>query len=224
MKKLVIALMLVAFASGAIAQTPVTVDPATMTFGYMNVFDFGNNFQFGSGWGQSDLVAIWAGPEVTLSPNTIGDPNEYWYQCVGLPGQVAPDNCGVPGAPGNKIMEAICHAQVDDGSLSGVEVVFSGNVIANSFTDHTVHAFIRDFAPDFSSNVESLIPLDANGYFSVSLNTIADPARHVQYGFITTGVNVWVTDTEPFGSMTIGPDQAVSNEDATWGSIKSIYR
>ena len=108
MKKLVIALMLVAFASGAFAQTPVTVDPATMTFGYMNVFDFGNNFQFGSGWGQADLVATWAGPEVTLSPNTIGDPNEYWYQC--LEGNPGPD-CGEPGAPGNKIMEAILHAQ-----------------------------------------------------------------------------------------------------------------
>ena len=121
-------------------------------------------------------------------------------------------------------MEAICHAQVDDGSLSGVEVVFSGNVIADSFVEHDVYAFVRDFAPDFSSVVESVVPLTATGYFSVSLNTINDAARHVQYGFITTGVNVWVTDTEPFGSMTIGPDQAVSNEDATWGSIKSIYR
>lgn len=221
MKKLVIALMLVAFASGAFAQTNVTVDPATFTFGYMNVFDFAWNWQFGSSWGTADLVATFSGPEATLSPNTIGDPNEYWYQC--LPGNPGPD-CGEPGAPGNKIMEAIFHAQVDDGSLSGTEVVFSGNVISNSFTEHTVKAFVRDFAPDFSSVVESVIDLSGPGYFSVSLNTIADPARHVQYGFITTGVNVWVTDTEPFGFMVVGPDQAVANEDATWGSIKSIYR
>jgi len=223
MRKLAIVAMLalVLTAGTAMAQTNVTVDPATFTFGYMNVFDFGGGFQFGSSWGVPDLVASFTGPEATLSPNTIGDPNEYWYQC--LPGNPGPD-CGEPGAPGNKIMEAIFHAQVDDGSLSGVEVVFSGNVIANSFTEHTVQAFIRDFAPDFSSVVESIIPLNAPGYFSVSLNTINDPARHVQYGFITTGVNVWVTDTEPFGSMTIGPDQAVATEDATWGSIKSIYR
>lgn len=223
MKKLVIALMLVAFASGAFAQTNVTVDPATFTFGYMNVFDLGMGFQFGSSWGTADLVATWNGPEAILSPNTIGDPNEYWYICDD-PAD-APDNCGQPGAAGNKIMEAIFHAQFDDGSLAGQEVVFSGNVIANTFTDaHTVQAFVRDFAPDFSSVVESVIPLDAAGYFQVSLNTINDPARHVQYGFITTGVNVWVTDTAPFGSMTVGPDQAVANEDATWGSIKSIYR
>lgn len=222
MKKLAIVLMLLVLGSApAFAQTNVTVDPATFTFGYMNVFDLAWNFQFGSSWGTADLVAYFTGAEATLAPNTIGDPNEYWYQC--LPGNPGPD-CGEPGAPGNKIMEAVFHAQIDDGSLSGVEVVFSGNVISNSFTEHTVKAFVRDFAPDYSSVVESVIPLDSTGYFSVSLNTINDPARHVQYGFITTGVNVWVTDTEPFGTMVVGPDQAVANEEATWGGIKSIYR
>jgi len=226
MRKLaiVMTLAIIMCAGFAQAQVNVTVDPAAMTFGYMNVSDLGGGFQFGSGWAQADLVAIWAGPEVTLSPNTIGHPNEYWYQCVGLPDQVAPDNCGVPGAPGNKIMEAIMHAQVDDGSLSGTTVTFSGNVIANSFTEHTVVAFVRDFAPDFSSVVESVVPLSSTGYFSVSLATNSDPTRHVQYGFITTGVNVWVTDTAPFGSMTIGPELPVATDDATWGAIKAQYR
>lgn len=227
MRKLaiVMTLAIIMCAGFAQAQVNVTVDPATMTFGYMNVFELdGTTFMFGSGWGQADLVAIWAGPEVTLSPNTIGDPNEYWYQCIGLPGQVAPD-CGMPGAPGNKSMEAIMHAQVDDGSLSGTTVTFSGNVIANSFTTaHEVVAFIRDFAPDYSSFTETAIPLSATGYFSVSHATDADPARHVQYGFRTTGENVWVTDTAPFGSMTIGPELPVATDDATWGALKSQYR
>lgn len=227
MRKIAIVAMLALFlgAGMAQAQVNVTVDPAAMTFGYMNVFELdGTSFQFGSGWGQADLVAIWAGPEVTLSPNTIGDINEYWYQCTGLPGQVAPD-CGMPGSPGNKIMEAIMHAQVDDGSLSGLSVTFSGSVIANSFTtEHEVVAFVRDFAPDYSSFNESAIPLSATGYFSVTLATVADPARHVQYGVRTTGVNVWVTDTAPFGSMTIGPELPVADEDATWGALKSQYR
>jgi hypothetical protein len=37
----------------------------------------------------------------------------------------------------------------------------------------------------------------------VSLTTINDPARHVQFGFQTIGVNVWATDVAPFGSMVI---------------------
>ena len=223
MRKLAIVAMLalVLTAGTALGQTAVTVDPNTMTNGFMNVFNLGGGFEFASPWGVADLTAVWNGPEVTLSPNTIGDPNEYWYQC--LPGNPGPD-CGEPGAPGNKIMEGNLYAE-NIGGLSGQTVVFSGNVIATSLTgDHVVTAFIRDFAPDVSSVVEETLVLTADGPFSLSLDTINDPARPVQYGLQIKGVNVWITDTEPFGSMTIGPDQAVSSEDATWGQIKSIYR
>jgi hypothetical protein len=224
MRKLAIVAMLalVLTAGTAMAQTAVTVDPGTMNFGYMNVFELdGTSFVFGSPWGVPDLTAIYSGPEVTLSPNTIGDPDAFWYQCVG---GATPPLCGGPGAPGNKVMEGNLYAE-SIGGLTGQTVTFSGNVIANSLTgDHVVTAFIRDFAPDFSSVNESTQVLSATGAFSISLATINDPARPVQYGLQIKGVNVWITDTAPFGSMTIGPDQAVATEDATWGSIKSIYR
>lgn len=105
-------------------------------------------------------------------------------------------------APGNKIMEANLYQEVSDGSLSGTTVTFSGYVLSNTFTDaHDARIFIRDFAPDYSSSVD--VYIDATvGYFSFSLNTIADPARHVQWGFQVKGVNVWITDIAPFGSVT----------------------
>ncbi|NNF06465.1 MAG: hypothetical protein HKN21_06870 [Candidatus Eisenbacteria bacterium] len=225
LRRITMLLMFACLVSVGTAQADinVTIDPADFTFGYMIVYNLpadGGAYQFEGGWGFSDLVATFSGSDLTLSPNTIGDPNEYWYKCVG---SAVPPNCGGPGAPGNKCMEAIGHAQIDDGSLSGDNVIFSGEVLANSFTQaHTVTAFIRDFAPDFSSFNETQLPLNAIGPFSLSLATIADPTRHVQYGFITKGENVWVTDTGPFGSMTIGPVGPTPTEDTTWGGIKTV--
>ncbi len=205
----------------------VTVDSATLNLGYMNVSNLpapagDGAYQFGSGWGFADLNASYAGSDLTLSPNTIGDPNEYWYQCVGA---AVPPNCGGPGAPGNKIMEANGYAQVDDGSLAGQPIDFSGYVIANSLTSaHHAYAFVRDFAPDFSSVVETKIPLPASGPFTISQVMLNDPARHVQWGFQMVGVNVWVTDVAPFGSVTIGPSLPVATQSTSWGHVKSIYR
>lgn len=197
------------------AQVDVTVDPAKINLGFMNVFNLpadGGGFQFASPWGFGDLVASYDGTNLTLSPNTIGDPDPYWY--IGG---------GGPGAAGNKIMEANAYAQ-ETGLLSGQTVTLSGSVMAYSLTSsHTVIAFIRDFAPDFSSFVESSIPLTGAGPFTLSLATINDPARNVQYGFQMLGVNVWFTDVAPFGSITIAPEAPVSTESANWGQVKALY-
>ncbi len=214
-----LALLIALSAFGAVtaqAQTDVTVNAADISLGWMNISELpanGGAFLWGSGWGIGDLVAVYSGDDVTLSPNTIGDPDPYWY--IGG---------GGPGAPGNKIMEANLYAE-DAGTMAGQTVTFSGIVLANSLTPaHTVVAFVKDYAPDFSSYVESAVPLSATGLFSVSLATINDPGRHIQWGFQTVGENVWVTDVAPFGSMTIGPNPAVANEEMSFGQVKSLYR
>lgn len=166
--------------------------------GFMNVFELPSNggaFVFGSPWGVPDLVTDFndAANQLRLLPNSIGDPDPFWY--VGG---------GGPGAPGNKTMEANLYLE-ETGPLAGQDLTFAGEVIATSFTaSHESFVFIRDFAPDFSSSVDQIAPLPASGPFSISLTTINDPARHVQYGFRTVGPNVWITDTEPFGSVVIG--------------------
>jgi hypothetical protein len=195
LKSCLVALALFGATLTSQAQVDVTVNPGASWLGYMNVFNLpsaGGAFQFGGPWGTQDLVATFSGPVLTLSPNTIGDPNPYWYT-----------PSGGPGAAGNKIMEANMYVQ-NDGGWAGQTVSFSGTVLANSFTSaHSTVAFIRDFAPDFSSFNVTSIDLSGPGDFTISLATINDPARHVQYGFTTTGENVWVTDVAPYGSLQV---------------------
>jgi len=172
----------------------VTVDPAETWLGFMHVSDLpasGGVYQFGGVWNTADLNASFSGATLKLAPNTIGDPSPYWY--IGG---------GAPGRPGNKIMAANMYVE-KTGSLSGKTVIFNGTVSAKTLTSaHSSLAFIKDFAPDYSSSNTVTIPL-VNGAFSLSLATNAGSGRHVQYGFETTGVNVWPTDVGPYGSVLI---------------------
>lgn len=212
----VIAALLLVAPMTAHADVNVTVDPVTITNGYMNVFELpvnGGGWVFGNGWGVADLRATWAGSNVTLLPNTIGDPNPFWY--IGG---------GAPGNPGNKIMEANLYAE-PPAVLSGQTVTFTGYVTSNTLaSSHVAIAFIKDFAPDFSSFNQSVVVLPASGPFSISLATVANPARHVQYGFQMTGPCVWFTDVAPFGSVTIGPSLPTPATTTSWGRVKSLYR
>lgn len=160
----------------------------------MNVFELpanGGGFVSGSGWGTADLSASFSGSVLTLTPNTINDPAPYWY--IGG---------GGPGAAGNKIMDANFYQEFS-GSLAGQTVTFTGTVLANTLTAaHTAVAFIKDFAPDYSSSITVTAPL-VDGVFNLSLDALNDPARHVQFGFDLNGVNVWVTDVGAYGSVQI---------------------
>ena len=97
-----------------------------------------------------------------------------------------------------------------DGSLSGVVVTFEGTVLSNTFTSsHTATIWVKDFAPDYSSHNESIIPL-VPGAFSVSLETEPNPARHVQWGFSVDGPCVWITDAAAYGSAVISTGGATA--------------
>jgi len=193
-------------AAGANAAT-VTVDSATLNSGYMNVFELpanGGGYVFGSGWGTADLRASFSGSTLTLLPNTIGDPNGFWYVTTASP------------SIGNKSMDASFYVE-PAGSLPGVTMTFAGSVLANTLVSDsntnpagngwTCVAFIKDFAPDFSSVVTVTTPLTNGTTFRISLATINDPARHVQYGFETVGPCVWAADTAlaGYGNVQLGP-------------------
>jgi hypothetical protein len=186
--------LLVAGATCSAKAATYTIDPGAPWLGYMNVSELpanGGAYLWGQPWGIADLRANFSGPVLSLSPNTIGDPAPYWY--VGG---------GGPGAPGNKIMDASLYQEFN-GSLAGQNVTFTGNVLANTLTSaHTSVAFIKDFAADWSSVVTTSVPLSP-GVFSLSYTAINDPGRHVQFGFETIGVNVWVTDVAAFGQVDI---------------------
>lgn len=190
--------------STAAASTNVIVDSSATWVGYMNVFtnqQGGGGYVFGSPWGTADLKAVFNTSGLVLSPNTINDASPEWYSPA-----------GGPGAVGNRTMEASFYQQFD-GPLAGKSVTFSGTVLSNTLVSAsntnalgngwTAVAYIRDFAPDYSSFTSSTVPLTA-GAFSVTHFTANDPTRHVQYGFQVVGPNVWVTDAAPFGNIVIG--------------------
>jgi hypothetical protein len=191
----VMGIAVLATAARVDADVTVKVDPSSDWVGFMNVFELpenGGGFVFNGVWGTADLVAVFSGPTLTLSPNTIGDPAEFWYQ-----------GGGMPGSPGNKTMDASMYVEPVAGTYAGQTVTFEGQVLSNSLVSpYTSVAFIKDFAPDYSSSVDVTIPLTP-GPFSISLPAINDPLRHVQYGFETIGPNVWITDVEPFGKVEI---------------------
>lgn len=191
--------------SASASTTNVYVNSAATWSGFMNVYETpqnGGGYLWGSGWGIPDLQAAFNSYGLVLSPNHQGDTdptNTYWY--LPAPG---------PGATGNKIMEASMY--VPAGSIPGMNVVFSGNVLSNTLVSAsntnaagngwTCVAYIRDFEPNYSSFREVAVPL-TNGLFSVSMVTLGDPARHIEYGFHTKGPDVWVTDVAPFGNVII---------------------
>jgi len=186
------------FAMSASAGISVGVDNGSAPWlAFMNVFELpenGGGVVFGSPWGVPDLTASFddGAGTLTMGPNSIGDPDPFWYQ-----------GGGGPGAMGNKIMEANLYQQIDDGSFSGTTVTFSGMIASNTFTGaHDARVFIRDFASDFSSSVD-LFADAVDGAFSISLDTIADASRHVQWGIQVSGVDVWVTDVGPFGTLVV---------------------
>jgi PEP-CTERM motif len=186
---------------GSDRAATVSVDPGASWVGYMNIFETPQNggaYVFGSSWGTADLTATFSGPVLTLGPNTINDPNPFWYS-----------PSGGPGAIGNKTMDANMYVETT-GVFTGQTLTFDGDVLANTLFGHvnqlgngwTSVAFIKDFAPDYSSSVSVTAPL-VNGIFSLSLSTINDPTRHIQYGFETIGPDVWSTDVAPYGNIQI---------------------
>ncbi len=191
--------LLVALAGASAAQgVDFTVGTSTSAtwLGYMNVFELpsnGGGYVFGSPWGVPDLVANFndGAQTLTLLPNSVNDPNPFWY----LPS-------GGPGSQGNKNMEANLYVEFTN-QFAGEPISFSGNVAANTLaSSHQVFAFIKDFAPDYSSFVLTQVAL-TTGPFTIS--TIGEPGagRHIQYGFQMLGPCVWITDVGQYGSVVI---------------------
>lgn len=200
--------------AGAAQAVTYNVDNVNLQYGFMNVFEIpanGGGYVFGSGWGIADLNASFSGGSWTFTPNTIGDPNPFWYT-----------PSGGPGATGNKSMDANLYAQFD-GTLAGQTLTFIGNVSQNTLVaGYDCYVYIRDFAPDFSSFVETRIPMPAAGNFSVTQNLINDAGRHAQFGVGMKGPCVWVTDIASKGKVVFGPQQVVPTQKTSWGRLKQL--
>ncbi len=202
--KTLIAILLLAFATAGTANADITVKAGysdTGWNGYMNVFELpanGGGFVFGQPWGIADLTANFddVNSTLTLGAAPINTGDAFWYQ----------NGSGGAGAAGNKNMEANLYYQfTNDPLYSGQTVTFTGNVLANNWNNgRTTRAFIRDFAPDFSSSTDQFLNLTGPGAFSFSLATDAGAGRHIQVGFQSLGPNVWPGDEAAEGNFVLG--------------------
>ncbi len=205
------------------AQNNINFDPTatngTGWIGFMNVFETpanGGGFVFASGWGVGDLVVVDnMDGTVSLKPNRIGDPDPFWQ---------------TGGLTGNKIMDASYY--LEDDNLAGTAITFNGEIIANTIDDSaltypiTYEAFIKVFAPDYSSFTAYTADISSTGTFSIALaanqSTTGD---HVQYGFQMIGPNVNNNATfdaqyDAIGSILVGPNTTLSVNELSSSEFK----
>ncbi len=204
---------------------PDPADGVHLGIGYMNVFDNPKDgtvgaFQFASGWGVTDLIAIndTGAGTLTLLPNRIGDTDPYWQTTDVF--------------EGNKLMEA--NHYIQDDALVGNIVNFYGNVQSNTLGDlasvsfefrHV--AFVKVFNADFSAVVaQSSHDLGTTGDFMISVDATSYPAdHHVQYGFQVFGPNINSNTSFDgayglLGSIVIGPNTTLGTKDFTIAGLK----
>jgi hypothetical protein len=201
----------------------ITVNPADTWLGYMNWTATPQGWSpgvGGSAWGTADLNASFAGALLSLSPNTINDANCYWY--YNPDGLDCATSGSRPGSVGAKLMDANMYVETT-GLFKGSPMTFSGTILNTNLLDPshtnaegngwTCTAFIKDFAPDYSSVVITRADLATNGgTFSISYTTQNDvPGRHVQWGFETIGPDVWATDPilPALGKIVVAPIQTL---------------
>jgi len=173
------------------AQVAVTINGSANWVGYANVFNLSGGYEFGNPWGLADLKSVINSENntVTLYPNynTYVAGNDYWAN----------------GAIGNKTFEG--NTYVEDATLAGQTVTFSGNVISNTLASgYNNMAFIKGLNPanGYSTDVIVTAPLTAGQPFSITATAI--PAGLVvQYGFTVSGLNANPADEAALGNVVI---------------------
>ncbi len=197
-------------------STNVYVDPTQNWIGYMNWQPTAHTLakfpaDGGTGnsvWGTADLRANFdANGLVTLQPNTnVYNPaSTVW---------VNPDGTGA------NQMDANFYVQND--SLAGETVTFSGNLWSNSLVppySTNVTAFIKDFSSSYALVATATSNLLSAGPFSITLATAA--GHHIQYGFEMFGPDANPTNTvaslgEVLVSRNAPPPPATNQWNIVW--------
>jgi hypothetical protein len=170
----------------------LTIDPKAPWIGFMNVFNLpqdGGGFVFNTPWSVPDLRAQFNGGTIAILPNTnVYNPVDPFWVTNGV---------------GNKTMDAVLYQQFD--GLANMIITFTGFCPTNTLDPaYTNIAFIRDFAPDFSSNVGTNIALGSGQPFSITWDMTADaPGRHIQWGFETIGPDADPATADSLGKVLV---------------------
>lgn len=183
------------FTMGVVAQNSVSVDAGAAWLGYANIFDPATgDFVFGEPWGVPDIkTVVDAGAgTLTLQPNfntyAANPTDPFWVdQTTGL---------------GAKIFEG--NSYIEDNSLAGEELTFSGNVNSNTLDGaYDALAFIKVFNANYSVLKIATAPLTGANFEVVF--TDVNPAEDavVQYGFQIIGLNANPDDEATLGSVVV---------------------
>lgn len=178
------------------ANVAVTVDPGQAWLGWMNWAETPGGPTVGaSAWGTPDLPATFAGPELTLAPNTntynAADP--YW---------VNPDGSGAKWMNANMYVEP---------GVIGDTIDFTGLVLENTFADpYASDAFIKVLDPSqgWITILEVYEPLVDGQPFALSLEVPNTAGLVSQYGFQTNGWNANPDGVEALGHVVLVPEPA----------------
>jgi len=179
------------------AQTNVTVDASDTWLSAMLWFT--NNTEqtyenYAGDWPLADLKTT-----LNTTDNTVSLYPNYSAYTAGNP-------TWSNGELGNKIMLALSYVQ--DDALVGQNMTFSGTVISNTLVaGYEVKAFVKLLDANYSSPpvAEITVVLDEEGNFTVPVNVAQYPATaHVQYGFMTRGLNANPVNEAAYGKMVIG--------------------
>ena len=187
----------------------VTVDVTAAWKGYLNVFNTGGGYEFGSEWGISDLKSTVGATNITLQPNY----NTYTNSLTGSNADKAfwtnsADGGVTPGPLGNKNMEAVTFVE-PGATFNGKDLTFSGTVVSNTINSgYTAKFFIKalDPAAGYADALAGakMFDLPASGNFTVSA-TAAQLASGliVQYGFVIMGLNANPVNEAAYGSVVV---------------------
>lgn len=201
MKKLYTLIAAILLSStAAVAQNLVDASASDAWIGYMNVFNLGGGYEFGSAWEVPALQTTLDGGEntVTLQPNFNTyeeNPDDlFWVNDDGT---------------GNKDLEALTFVEPGP-TFNEVDLIFQGSVISHTLAEgYNAQFFIKALNPDDGySDVfggANVFDLPASGIFSVEVpgGDLA-PGLIVQYGFLIRGVNASPLDEDSLGSVVIG--------------------
>ncbi len=196
--------VVISLAAPVKADVSFVVDPGYDWVGYMNWFDADTAaYAGGSSWGIDALPAVFSGNTLELSPNTnVWEPgNSYW---------VKPDGTAA------KSMEA--NLYIEDTSLIGQTVEFSGHVVDNTFAaGYDCQAFIKvlDPAQGWAVTASQFVQLTPGADFDLSLAIDNTPGLIPQFGFVTTGLCADPATVAALGSCVI----ATVPEPATLGLL-----
>ena len=131
------------------------------------------------GWAIPDLVVLLDtdANTATLKPNRVNDIAPYWIA------DPVTDLFGL-----NTMSASVF---VSDDALAATNFNFVGNVLSNDLdSGFSSQAFIKVFNADYTALLVDLLLDLTPGNFSLNYDGTAAGAVHVQYGFITVGLNV----------------------------------